>query len=282
MFLKKMIYLNWGNIPQREFEFGPINLFSGGNGSGKTTAADAIQTLMTAAHDTLFAFNPGQEETSQRGRGGKQTRTLASYVLGCDDGSYARPYPTDGYIAGIFHPTEGETAAPFTAVIANRAHLETSGHLRVPRLDESLYLIINHEALGLDDFQQTRLDGQHLIPLHEIYNHLVRRFGRDAVEKYDTKKQYLGRLYGALRGQTGRVTDREAMAAARAFSGFMAYKPEKKGIHHFVANEILERKDLGEAVQSVSSLMKSIHGMEEDARRLRDSIQRLKRGDDQA
>jgi len=46
MFLKKFIYVNWGNIPQLEFEFGPVNLLSGGNGSGKTTAADAIQTVM--------------------------------------------------------------------------------------------------------------------------------------------------------------------------------------------------------------------------------------------
>jgi len=34
MYCKKMIYLNWGNIPDLEIDFGPINLFSGGNGSG--------------------------------------------------------------------------------------------------------------------------------------------------------------------------------------------------------------------------------------------------------
>ncbi len=284
MFLKKFIYINWGNLPNREFEFGPINLLSGGNGSGKTTAADAIQTIMTAAHDTLFAYNPGQEETSQRGRGGKQTRTLASYVLGCDDGSYARPYPTDGYIAAVFHPTQGETATPFTAVIGNRAYLETAGESRLPKLAESAYLLVNDRELCLDDFMQAKLDGQHLVPLPEIQGHLIRQLdvSRDIVEKYDTKKQYLGRLYGALRGLPGRVTDREAMAAARAFSGFMAYKPEKKGIHHFVANEILEKKDLGEAVQSVSSLMKSIHGMEEDARKLKEAIGLLGQADQQA
>jgi len=26
MFLKKFIYVNWGNIPLLEFDFGPINL----------------------------------------------------------------------------------------------------------------------------------------------------------------------------------------------------------------------------------------------------------------
>ena len=45
MFLKRGIFVNWGNIPQLEFEFGPINLFSGGNVSGKTTAADAMPSL---------------------------------------------------------------------------------------------------------------------------------------------------------------------------------------------------------------------------------------------
>ena len=48
MFIKKAVFVNWGNIPKLEFEFGPVNLFSGGNGSGKTTAADALQALMTA------------------------------------------------------------------------------------------------------------------------------------------------------------------------------------------------------------------------------------------
>ena len=75
MYLKKLILINWGNLPNTEFEFGPLNLFSGGNGSGKTTAADAIQTLMTAAHENLFQFNPGQDETTQKGRGGKKVRT---------------------------------------------------------------------------------------------------------------------------------------------------------------------------------------------------------------
>ena len=112
MFLKRILFVNWGNIPHGEFELGPVSLFSGANGSGKTTAADAIQTLMTAAHENLYHYNPGQEETTQRGRGGKRVRTLTSYVLGCDDGSYARTEATDGYIAAVFHPTEGETAEP--------------------------------------------------------------------------------------------------------------------------------------------------------------------------
>ena len=169
MFLKKFIYVNWGGIPNQEFEYGPVNLLSGGNGSGKTTAADALQTIMTAAHDTLFSYNPGQEETSQRGRSGKQMRTLESYVLGCDDGSYARPWVTDGYIAAVFHPTEGESAEPFTTIIANRAYLETVGSQRPAKLDRTLFMIVTNEQLLIEHFMRTYDEGKHIVPIKEIY-----------------------------------------------------------------------------------------------------------------
>ena len=29
MFLKRLILVHWGNIPNTTFEFGPVNLFSG-------------------------------------------------------------------------------------------------------------------------------------------------------------------------------------------------------------------------------------------------------------
>lgn len=267
MYLKRFIFVNWGNIPQLEFEFGPINLFSGGNGSGKTTAADAIQTLMTAAHDNLFNFNPGQDETTQRGRGGKQVRTLASYVLGCDDGSYARLQTTDGYLAAVFHPTHGESADPFTAVVAMRAHLDTAGTQRQARLDELLFLVLPETTLALTDFVKEYSDGKHVVPITEIANQLKMKFGARNIEVYEKKRAYLRRLYGALRGRREAVSDREAMHAAHTFSSFMAYKPVRS-IHEFVADEILEKKDLGEAIQTVSDLMKTINGMEQDARRI--------------
>lgn len=267
MYLKRFIFVNWGNIPQLEFEFGPINLFSGGNGSGKTTAADAIQTLMTAAHDNLFNFNPGQDETTQRGRGGKQVRTLASYVLGCDDGSYARLAPTDGYLVAVFHPTQGESAEPFSAVVAMRAHLDSAGTQRQARLDEILFLILPETTLALTDFVKEYNDGKHVVPITEIANQLKMKYGARNLEVYEKKRAYLRRLYGALRGRREAVSDREAMHAAHTFSSFMAYKPVRS-IHEFVADEILEKKDLGEAIQTVSDLMKTINGMEQDARRI--------------
>lgn len=281
MFLKRGVFINWGNIPHLEFDFGPINLFSGGNGSGKTTAADAIQTLMTAAHENLFNYNPGQDETTQRGRGGKQVRTLASYVLGCDDGSYARPWATDAYVAGIFHPTQGESGEVFTAVMCMRAHLDGAGNQKQARLDNLHFLIVPGEELCLSDFVREYPDGKHVVPIDSITTLLKKQFGTKAVESYDKKGAYLRRLYGALRGRSDAVSDREAKHAARTFANFMAYKPVKS-INEFVAREILEPKDLGEAIRAVSELMKTIHQMEADTRAIRNTIETLGSGKDQA
>lgn len=271
MFLKKMLYVNWGNIPQLELDFGPVNLFSGGNGSGKTTAADGIQTLMTAAYENLFNFNPGQDETTQRGRGGKQVRTLASYVLGCDDGSYARLSTTDGYLGAVFAPGRGEKAEPFTILMGMRAHLDSAGNQRQARLDDVQFFILPAIELSLDKLVRSYSDGKHVVPIHELTDLLQREFGKKALEVYDKKGAYLRRLYGLLRGKRDAVSDREAKHAARTFANFMAYKPVKS-INDFVAEEILEKKDLGEAIRTVSDLMKTIHGMEEDARHIRESL----------
>ncbi len=270
MFCKKAILVNWGNIPNLEIEFGPVNLFSGGNGSGKTTAADALQTLMTAAYENLFTYNPGQDETTQRGRGGKQVRTLASYVLGCDDGSYSRPKMTDGYIAGIFHPTQGEAGQPFTAMIGVRAEIETAGKQRQARQRDLRFFILPGEQLDLSVLS----DGKTVADLEKITTQLQNRYGKKNVEVYDKKGLYLNRLYGAIRGQSGSVSKREAQHAAKTFSSFMAYKPVRS-INDFVAREILEPKDMSNDIKQVSELMKTIHEMEAETRQIKQVVDNL-------
>ena len=130
-----------------------------------------------------------------------------------------------------------------------------------------MFLILPGVELGLDDFIKSRAGAAHVTELDAIQAQLVTRLRKRLVEKYDQKRAYLRRLYGALRGKNDSVSEREAMAAARAFSRFMAYKPISS-INQFVADEVLDRKDLGEAVRSVSSRLKTIHGMEREAQEL--------------
>ncbi|PVZ72544.1 ATP-binding protein [Pelagibaculum spongiae] len=271
MYLKKFIFVNWGNIPDQEFELGPVNLLSGASGSGKTTAGDAIQTIMTAAKSSLFNFNPGQEETTQRGRS-KQVRTLASYVLGCDDGSFGRTSQTNGYLAAVFDATQGEEDGSFTAIIAIRADIERVGERKVARELESRFLIVPGQQLTIEDFRKSVDKDRYLVTgLDAITRNLRKSYGEKTIEEYPTKKGYLCRLYGVLRGKKGSVSEREANSAAKAFSRFMAYKPVGS-INDFVRQEILEKKDLGEAIRAISNLMKTINAMEQDARLIQGSI----------
>ncbi len=283
MFLKKFIFINWGNIPNIEFEMGPVNLLSGGSGSGKTTVGDAIQTIMTAAHENLFQYNPGQDETTQKGRGGKRVRTLASYVLGCDDGSYARPFDAvDGYLAAVFYPTKGESAEPFTALISVRAWLDQTGKQMAAQQEALLFLILPGVELSIDKLIRKDKAGEYIVPMDKLTNLFIQEFGQRHVEKYGTKKRlYLRRLYGALQGKKDSVSEQEAINAAKAFSRFMAYKPVNS-IDRFVSEEILEKRDLGDAIRSISSQLKIIHSMERDAGQLVKSIEILQQAEQHA
>lgn len=191
-------------------------------------------------------------------------------MLGCDDGSYARTDTTDGYLAAVFHPTKGETAECFTAVVAMRAWLDPSGKQPTAREEPPLFFILPSVELSLDDFIRERGDAKHVVLRDEIQESLIKRYRKGVVERYDHKRAYLRRLYAVLRGKRDSVAEREAMAAAKAFSRFMAYKPIS-GINAFVAEEVLERKDLGEAIRSVSGQLKTIHAMEREAQSYKDS-----------
>ncbi len=275
MYLKRSFTINWGNLPTQELEYGEVNLFSGGNGSGKTTAADALQTLMTAAHTTLFNYNPGQDETTQRSRRGKQVRTLASYILGCDDGAYSRPWDSDGYIVGVFHPTKGESAEPFTAVIGVRAYLDKAGSTAQAKESELLLMIVPDEMLGRSDFLRQDPKGEaSIVPITDIADKLRQQFGKKKVETYEKKGQYLARLYGALRGKHDAVSQQEAKNAAKTFARFMAYKPVDS-IDEFVANEVLEPHDMSDTIRKIRNIMRSVHSMAEEAEQLQRDVELL-------
>ncbi len=282
MYLKKLICLNWGNLPQREYEFGSLNLLTGGSGAGKTTMADAIQTVMTAAKSGLYAYNPGQEETSQRKRRGKTPRTLPSYILGADDQDYARPEGTHGYVALIFSSSPDEQSSnEFSAVVGITAYLQTEqlagGQKRTPHIESVHLLTVEGKAISIDDFILERdADSLQIVSPDDILNRLRRLYGETVIiNDFNDKKNYLNKLYGLLRGKRG-VSTQESEQAARAFSKFMAYKPIDD-INNFVREEILEQQDIKRALDRISNLLAYFDELRKEAERLEKNIALLEK-----
>jgi energy-coupling factor transporter ATP-binding protein EcfA2/predicted transcriptional regulator len=280
MYLKKLICLNWGNLPQQESEFGSLNLLTGGSGAGKTTMADAIQTVMTAAKQGLYVYNPGQEETTQHKRRGKTPRTLPSYILGADDQDYARPEGTHGYVALIFSSSPNEQSGnEFSAVVGITAYLQTETlaggrKKRMPRAESVHLLTVEGKAISLNDFILERdVFSPQIVPPGDVLNTLRRHYGETVIinDFNDNKKNYLNKLFGLLRGLKGGVSTQEAEQAARAFSKFMAYKPIDD-INSFVREDILEKQDIKPALDRISNLLLYFDDLRKEAVRLEKNI----------
>lgn len=277
MHANRLITINWGHAESREFTLGHVNMFTGGSGSGKTTTADAFQTVMTAARQGVFAFNPGQNESTQRGKWGKQPRTLESYFLGAEEGGiYMRPEGAHGYVALTFIPSPGEPhGAPFTALVAVSAHLEKSSGKRTPRRSRLHLIIVEEQEVSMDDLLTGR-DGKRIdvLPVEQVVKQLVARYGADRVRDHrDNKTAYLQHLYGVLRGRKT-VSQDEALQAAKAFSRFMAYHPVED-IDNFVKGEVLERRDLSGEVEHISLMMRDVGQLKNEAARLANNIELL-------
>lgn len=276
MHLSKLILLNWGQIESREYELGPMIQLSGVTGSGKSTTGDAIQTLMTAAKDGLYFYNPGQEEATQRGRT-KMPRTLASYIVGADLNEFARPEGAHGYIGGVFVPSPGEDLPAFTALIGASAHVDversTENTRRNAMLEDSQFIIVEKAELSLQDLLgSSSADNMKVIPVTEIYTKLRKQY--PTVLSFANKGHYLESLYSNLRGV--RVSIREAEQAAKTFTRFMAYKP-LDSINDFVRTQVLEEHDLQGKVANVANLMRDVSDLRAEAERYRTNIQALER-----
>lgn len=281
MHMAKLVCVNWGNLPPGEYPLGPVTLLSGGSGTGKTTLADAIQTVMTAAKRGLFTYNPGQEETTQHGRHGKLPRTLPSYILGCDDNLYARPQGAYGYVAIVFAPSFGEDGGGvFTAIVGVRAYLETvelaGGRRRRTPKDEGIQLlVVEGHAIGIADLVRGEEGAMTVVvPTESALRHLRERYGDRAVSDFgDRKTAYLSKLYGLLRSRPS-VSSTEAEKAARTFSRFMAYKPIES-IDEFVRTQILEPRDMSSEIDNIADGMRKIRDLRSDSERLQRNVDAL-------
>jgi len=175
MKIAKLLTWHWGSLEDREWPFADTVLLTGESGSGKSTLLDAIQTVLTAAHQHVVQFNIGQDESTQSRRGGKEPRTLAAYVLGQQaDGVFLRTRSTS-YVGIVFEASAqaGEQVEPFTALVG----IEALADGRRAVLQGALQFFIARRALSLDHLAHRA--GEALaarpLPLKELYVQLQHR-----------------------------------------------------------------------------------------------------------
>lgn len=279
MKVKKIIALSWGLVQDREYDMGDATMLSGPTGAGKSTLIDALQTVMTAARQGAFSYNPGQDETSQNSRSGKSKRTLASYIVGAEDNLFARPQGAHGYVGVVFCPSENEggtAAAPFTSVMACEATVENGPGGRKTAVQERLmFLTVENAEMCAEDFQITAADGSiSRVPVENIYLHLKKKYGADKVTNFgDNKGEFLRRQYGLFRGMKF-VSLEEALHAAKAWSSSIAYRPIGS-VDELIKHQVLEEQNLGSEVSKISEMMRTVTELRREAERLAAIIEAL-------
>ena len=275
MKLDHLVLVNWGQIRPGEYDMGDMTLLTGQTGSGKSTMLDALQTVMTAAYQGIFNYNPGQDEVSQGQRRGKTKRTLESYVVGAEYSRFSRPDGAQGYMAAVFRPSPGEeNVKTFTALVAAAARVDGAGERRDAKLEKFALVIIDDAALTLADFVKNP-EASEWVAVDEIVKRLKAKYPR--VTTYDGhKRDYLCALYGHFRGRSS-VTWDEAQNAAKAWCQSIAYKPIGS-VHDLVRDEILEfdGKQLQESISRISDLMRQVTNLKHEGKRIETTVIRLK------
>jgi energy-coupling factor transporter ATP-binding protein EcfA2 len=274
MKLEKLILVNWGSLRAGEYPMGNLTLLTGPTGSGKSTMLDALQTVMTAAYQNIFSYNPGQDETTQTARNGKTKRTLWSYIVGAEDNLFARPNGAHGYVAAVFRPDGSEGGETFTALISAAAHVEGSGSRRQAVQERLALIIVDDAALTLEDLLTVQAEALQVVEVERIETHLKSKY-RKVSNFRDTKKEYLCQLYGRFRGQRT-VSFAEAELAARAWSQAIAHKPIGS-VDELVKTQILEYdpQQLAPRISQISDLMRQVRRLRVEGERLAVNISRL-------
>lgn len=279
MKIAKLLTRHWGSLEDREWVFADTVLLTGESGSGKSTLLDAIQTVLTAAHQHVVHFNIGQDESTQSRRGGKEPRTLAAYALGQQaDGVFLRNRSTS-YAGIVFEASEqaGELIEPFTALVGVEAFED--GRRAVLQGTPQFFIV--RRALSLEHlgFSAGESSTAPPIPLKELYVQLQHRLlavgekPGTLVQRFPDKGGYLQHLYGALMGKTA-VGEHDATRAAKSLVKAMAYK-ELGNVNDLVRDEILEPHDFSKDLDKMRELMRSIASLKLEAERLAQNLERL-------
>ena len=211
---------------QQEFGLDEITGIFGRNGSGKSSALDAVQIAIFGANKNLLAFN-AQADSGAR----HQNRTLRSYCLGQfgDDSDQCARTQATTYITLVWRDTE--TNEPISMGVCIEASVDSEGDRVLGRY------VIRGVELAMSEHLQT-VDGvTNPLPWSSFRHRLVERSkitGEDPL--FDDASTYIKQVLFMLRGKAGQASY-EAFARAFRFALRMRFD---KSVDQIVRQDVLE------------------------------------------
>jgi chromosome segregation protein len=211
---------------QQEFGLDEITGIFGRNGSGKSSALDAVQIAMFGANKNLLAFN-AQADSGAR----HQNRTLRSYCLGQfgDDSDQCARAQAMTYITLVWRDTE--TNEPISMGVCIEASVDSEGDRVLGRY------VIRGVELAMSEHLQTVNGVTAPLPWNSFRHRLVERSkvtGEDPL--FDDASTYVKQVLFVLRGNAGQASY-EAFARAFRFALRMRFD---KSVDQIVRQDVLE------------------------------------------
>ena len=210
---------------QQEFRLEEITGLFGRNGSGKSSALDAVQIAMMGANKNLMHFNAQADAKSH------QSRTLRSYCLGQYGDTIeqcARPQATT-YVTLVWRDTE--TNEPVSMGVCIEASLGNEAEKVLGRY------VIRGAELSMSEHLQT-VDGATMPLPWSSFRHRLLEQSRVTGEEplFDDGASYVKQVLFMLRGKAGPASY-DAFARAFRFALRMSFS---KSVDQIVRQDVLE------------------------------------------
>lgn len=280
MRMSQVTTVHWGLLPAGDVRLGKVTLLGGESGSGKSSIIDAMIAVMTGNEARFARYNSAQTETQSHK---KTKRSLGSYVLGFDDsGPPHRQFGAHGYAAISWVPdaTDEGAALPFTAIIGAEVRPDRIGDQVIARVHEEVRLLVLGSNISSADLVET-VDGEkRVVAVQDVLLALRRSLGKDAVRDYNTKGEFVARLYATLKGASSPVDRREAESCMRAFVNSIAYRPPED-LDGLIREEILEADDNSAMIETLKTTITDIANLRQEAERLAENVERLEEARDE-
>lgn len=211
---------------QQEFRLEEITGLFGRNGSGKSSALDAVQIAMMGANKNQMHFNAQADNKSHQ-----QSRTLRSYCLGQYGDTIeqcARPQATT-YITLVWRDTE--TNEPVSMGVCIEASLGNEAEKVLGRY------VIRGVELSMSEHLQT-VDGATMPLAWSSFRHRLLEQSKVTGEEplFDDGASYVKQVLFMLRGKAGPASY-DAFARAFRFALRMSFS---KSVDQIVRNDVLE------------------------------------------